>query len=341
VKFIFIVLFLLSQMYAQTIKDIASFVGVRSNQLIGYGLVVGLGGTGDKSKFTMQSLQNLLRNSLVKIDLAAINSKNIAAVMVTADLPAFAKQGDKLDVRISSIGDASSLAGGELLITQLKGVDGNIYALAQGKVNIDQEHNTIGKVYAGALVEREVHYELWAQKSFTLTLEKADATIASTIENAINNQFDTNIAFAKDIKNIQLNKPDTLSSVTFISMIENIELDIKIPQKILINMASSTLLVGGDIKISPATIATKNFTFRIKKYPPTPEEFDDLTNLGQDIGEDVKIDLTNTMINAKNEPTVSNLVRAMKVMNIDIIEIIDALRKLKQLGAIDAQIEVQ
>jgi flagellar P-ring protein precursor FlgI len=336
-----LIILLSSLLYSQTIKDISSFVGVRSNSLLGYGIVVGLEGTGDKSEFAKQSLQNLLRNSMIKTPLISKNSKNIAAVMITASLPPFAKQGDKLNVQISSMGDAKSLKGGQLLLTELKAINGQTYAIAQGSVHIPKDQKTIGTVYNGATVEKEVPYDLSQVKEFTLTLEKSDATIASTIEQAINSKFDMNIAFAKDIKNIILHKPDTLSSVTFIALVESIPLDIQVEKKIIIDLASKTVLIGGDIKISPATIATKDFTFRIKKYPPTPEQFDDLTNLGQDIGENVKIDLTNTMLNTKDAPTVSNLVRAMKVMNLDIMQIVNALQKLKELGAIQAHIELR
>ena len=339
---LFLLIFILTSfLYSQTIKDIASFVGVRSNQLIGYGVVVGLLGTGDKSEFTKQSLQNLLRNSMIKTPIMAKNSKNIAAVMVTASLPAFSKQGDRLNINISSIGDAKSLKGGQLLLTQLKGVDGKTYAIAQGGITINKVQKTVGAIYNGAIVEREIQYDLSKVKNFTLTLEKSDAQVASAVEKSINSKFDMDIAFAKDTKNIILEKPNTLSSVTFISLVETIELEIEVPEVIIIDISTQTVVVGGDIKISPVTIATNDFTFRIKKYPPTAEEFDDLTNLGQDIGEDVKIDLTNTMLNTKNEPTVSNLVRAMKVMNLDIMQIVNALQKLKELGAIKAHIELR
>ena len=125
-KYIFLVALLISSLYSQTIKDISNIIGIRENSLIGYGLVVGLAGTGDKSKFTMQSLQNLLRNSYIKIPAGSINSKNIAAVMVTAKLPPFSRQGDKIKIKVSTIGDSKSINHGELLITQLKGVDGNV-----------------------------------------------------------------------------------------------------------------------------------------------------------------------------------------------------------------------
>lgn len=327
--------------FAQTIKDIGGFVGVRSNQLIGYGIVVGLDGTGDKSEFAKQSLQNLLRNSDLPTPIMAKKTKNIAGVMVTADLPPFASQGDRLNIDVSSVGDAKSLAGGQLLLTALKGVNGQTYAVAQGRINIDKLYKTRGVIYSGAIVENELDYELYKQKKFTFTLKKSDATTASLVESVINDRFKNPIAFAKDTKNIDIQKPMNISAVNFISIVEGIPLDIDIVKKIVVDSSTSTVLVGGDIKILPATIATDNFTFRIKKYPNTPAQFDDLENKGQDIGEDVKIDLTNTMLNTKREPTVSDLVRAMKVMKLDMSEIINALQKLKSIGAIQAQIEIR
>ena len=165
----------LSSIYSQTIKDISNVIGIRENQLIGYGLVVGLAGTGDKSKFTMQSLQNLLRNSYIKIPAGSINSKNIAAVMVIADLPPFSRQGDKIKVKVSTIGDAKSVDNGELLITQLKGVDGNVYALAQGTIVANENNKTTGFIYEGASVENEVDFTLKDEGSIQLSLLKNSA----------------------------------------------------------------------------------------------------------------------------------------------------------------------
>jgi flagellar P-ring protein FlgI len=347
-RILIIIFIFLSSLSSQSIKDISSFVGIRSNQLMGYGLVVGLAKTGDKNQMSKKSLKNLLEKSKMRLELNEIETKNIAAVMATASLPAFAKQGDRINVQISSIGDATSLEGGQLLMTQLKGIDNKVYVIAQGKVNtrkamdiVRDADPTNGTVYRGGIVENEIIYDLASQKKFELTLEKSNATVASIVESSINKHFGENIAFAKDIKNIVIKKPKSISSVTFISIIENIELDIVVPKEIIIDLVSKTILIGGDIKITPATIATRDFTFRIKKYPPTAAQFDDLTNLGQDIGENVKIDLTNTMINTKEQPTVSNLVRAMKVMKIDIGEIVSALQKLKELGAIKAKIRVR
>jgi len=181
---IFIILFS-SFIYSQTIKDITNVIGIRDNQLIGYGLIVGLAGTGDKSKFTMQSLQNLLRNSYIKIPAASTNSKNIAAVMVTAELPAFSRQGDKIKIKVSTIGDAKSIDNGELLITQLKGVDGNVYALAQGTVIANGNNKTTGFIYDGATVENEIEYNLKDETVIQLSLLKNSAKNADLIETKI------------------------------------------------------------------------------------------------------------------------------------------------------------
>lgn len=188
-KYIFIIFLTFSSLFSQKVKDISNIIGIRDNQLIGYGLVVGLAGTGDKSKFTMQSLQNLLRNSYIKLPAGSINSKNIAAVMVTADLPAFSRQGDKIKVKVSTIGDAKSVDHGELLITQLKGVDGNVYALAQGTIVANQNNLTTGFIYDGATVENEIDYDLADENSIELSLYKNSATNADLIETKINNEF--------------------------------------------------------------------------------------------------------------------------------------------------------
>ncbi len=181
-KIFIIISLLICSLFSQTIKDISNVIGIRDNQLIGYGLIVGLPGTGDKSKFTMQSLQNLLTNSYIKIPAGSINSKNIAAVMVTADLPAFSRQGDKIKVTVSTIGDAKSIDFGELLMTQLKGVDGNVYAVAQGTVVANTNNKTTGFIYEGATVENEIDYELQGEKSIQLSLYKNSAKNADLVE---------------------------------------------------------------------------------------------------------------------------------------------------------------
>ena len=348
-KFFIVLLFLLQSVYSVTIKDISNVVGIRDNQLIGYGLVVGLAGSGDKSEFTMQSLQNLLRNSYIKIPTSSITSKNIAAVMVTAELPAFARQGDKIKVKISAIGDAKSIDNGELLLTQLKAVDGKVYALAQGSIVADSDNETTGFIYDGAAVENEVAYSLKNENSIKLSLLKNDAKQAYLVEQKINEFFNKPLASALDTRTIFIKKPKNISIVKFLSDIQSIQLDSTFKKKIIIDIARGTIISGLDIPIGPVTVAKNDFTIRIKKSDLSDVQWnDDEVNRGQDIGDDVRlenkpvaINIDNTLMNTKKQPTVSDLVRAMKVMKLPITEIIDTLKMIKDLGALDVELEIR
>jgi len=347
-KYYLLTLFLFTSLYSQTIKDISNVIGIRDNQLIGYGLVVGLAGTGDKSEFTMQSLQNLLRNSYIKIPSDSIDSKNIAAVMVTGKLPPFSRQGDKIKVKVSTIGDSKSIDHGELLITQLKGVDGNVYALSQGTIVANTNNKTTGFIYEGATVENEIPFSLQGEDSITLSLYKSSAKNADLVETKINKKFGRKLALALDTRTIDIQKPKEISIIKFISMVQNITLDTDFKKKIIIDMNRESIISGSDIKISPVTIARDSFTIRIKQTELNNEQWDDRRqNRGVDIGDDVKIadkaiiDIDNAMINTKQAPTVSDLVRAMKVMKLPMTEIIDTLKMIQEMGAIDVEFEIR
>ena len=345
-------LFLSLTLYGQTIKDISNIVGIRENQLIGHGLVVGLAGTGDKSQFTMQSLQNLLRNSYIKIPASSIKSKNIATVMVTAVLPPFARQGDKLKLSISSIGDAKSIDGGQLLLTQLKGVDGKVYALAQGSILANENIKTSGLIYEGAIVENELPYSLKGEKYITLSLLKHDAKIASIVEDKINEKYNKKLAVAYDTRTIEVAKPVDMSIIRFISEVQSIKIDTMMKNKIIIDTKKEIIVAGADITINPVTISRKNFTIRIKKSDLSDKEWEDpVKNAGIDVGDDTKvekipgalvpaIDIDNALLNTKKQPTVSDLMRAMKMMKLDIMEIIETIKMLDNLGAINADVEM-
>jgi flagellar P-ring protein precursor FlgI len=341
------IFFFCTIIYGQTIKEISNIVGIRDNQLIGHGLVVGLSGTGDKSKFTMQSLQNLLRNSYIKIPTSSIKSKNIASVMVTAILPPFSRQGDKIKLNVSSLGDAKSIDNGELLLTQLKGLNGEIYAIAQGKVIASPNNLTTGYIYEGAIIENEVKYSLQDENEITISLRKSNASIASLVEKKINEKFKQNIAQAIDTRTIHVKKLSNISIISFIAKIQGIQLDTNISKKIIIDTLKGIIVAGSDIIIQPVTVTRKNFTLRIKNKILDKTKWSDLViNPGVDIGDNVKIgnklvkiDLNNALINSKNLPTISDLMRAMKTMKLSIRDIIETLQSLKDLGAIDAQIE--
>ena len=347
-RYFFMITILLSSLYSQTIKDISNVIGIRENQLIGYGLIVGLAGTGDKSKFTIQSLQNLLRNSYIKIPASSITSKNIAAVMVTADLPPFSRQGDKIKVKVSTIGDAKSVDNGELLITQLKGVDGNVYALAQGTIAANENNKTSGFIYEGATVENEIDFSLKDENFIELSLLQNSAKNADLVETKINDKFGKKLATAIDTRTIKVMKPADISIVKFLSMVQNIELDSSFKKKVIIDISRESLITGGDIIIDPVTIARNSFTIRIDKSGLSNTAWNDSKqNPGVDIGDNVKIadkpiiNIDNAMINTKATPTISDLVRAMKVMKLPMSEIIDTLQMVKEMGAIDVEIEVR
>ena len=282
-----IIFLLLLSLHAEKIKDISSIVGVRDNQLIGYGLVVGLNGSGDSSsKFTNQTLSNLLKNVNVKLDPKDIKSKNVAAVMVTATLPPFAREGDKIDVTVSSIGDAKSLQGGVLLITPLKGVNGKIYALAQGPITMGgfnvkggkkQKHfTTTVKVINGATVERAVVWDIYHQNFATLSLKKSDFDLAVKIQKTINSYFNQKVAVAIDPRTVQLKKPKNISMPEFLARVEN--LNIKLPKEsvIVIDERTGTVIAGSDIVVKPTVIMYGDFTIKIEKETSVLELTQDL-----------------------------------------------------------------
>ena len=264
-------------LFAQKIGDISSIIGVRDNQLIGYGLVVGLKSTGDSSSaFTNQTLANLLKNVNVKLDPKDIKSKNVAAVVITATLPAFSRQGDKIDITISSIGDAKSLEGGTLLLTPLKAVDGKIYALAQGDLSIGgfnvgqnrgvQAHfTTVGKLYNGATVEREINYNIYTQNCATLSLKKSDFNNAVNIQNLINKTFKQKLATALDPRSIKLNKPKDMSMPEFLAKVQNINYYIPQDNIVVVDERTGTIVAGSDIKIDPIIITQGDMIIKINK----------------------------------------------------------------------------
>ena len=264
-------------LFAQKIGDVSSIIGVRDNQLIGYGLVVGLKGTGDSSSaFTNQTLSNLLKNVNVKLNPKDIKSKNVAAVVITATLPAFARQGDKLDITISSIGDAKSIEGGTLLLTPLKGVNGKIYALAQGHLTIGgfnvgqnrgvQAHfTTVGKLYNGATVEREINYDIFNRKTATLSLKKSDFNNAVEIQNIINKTFKKKVAVAIDPRSIKLQKPKNISMPEFLAMVQNIPYYVRQENIVVVDERTGTIVAGSNIKIDPIIITQGDMIIKITK----------------------------------------------------------------------------
>ncbi len=325
---------------AKVISDVANIVGVRDNMLLGYGLVVGLNGSGDKSKFTMQSLQNLLRNAYIKIPANAVKSKNIATVMVTASLPPFSRQGDRVNIKVASIGDAISIDQGILILTQLKGVDGKVYMLAQGKIQSDSRNPNTGVVYDGGIVENEIDFNLAKETSFLLSLNRNSASTATAIEEAINNHFGDILAKAYDTKTINVLKPQDIDMVKFMSMVQEIPINTNDQIKIIINMDKGTIIAGENVVIKPFSLVQPRFSITIKAKVPDIKGGTKIDSGVSVKTKDGEIDLNDAVVSSTQEPTVAQLIRAMKIMKLSMGDIITALSLLSDSGAIDAKIEV-
>jgi flagellar P-ring protein FlgI len=346
VKLSFVLISALSSLSAQRIGDIANVIGVRENQLIGYGLVVGLNGTGDgsSSKFTLQSLSNLLQTVNVKIDPVDIKSKNIAAVVVTTKLPAFARQGDKVDVSVSSIGDAKSLQGGNLLLTPLKGVDGKIYSLAQGSLTIggmngkekgQLNHPASANIFGGALVEREIENNLHEQEFVDLSLKEANFNTAVSVQNELNKKFGKKIAVATDSRTVRLMKPEGHSTVEFLAKTLDVDVKYEKEDKIVIDERTGTIVSGVNVRVDPVVVTHGDITIKIE----TMDVSADAANV--DIGGDVKINGAENRIKIKQESmTVANIARALNKLGARPKDIISIIENIKRSGAITASLEI-
>lgn len=289
IKF-FSLLFFFSAVLAQTatgtrIKDIAQLGGVRNNQLIGYGLVTGLSGTGDdlqKVLFTRQALYNMMVRQGITInptDFAKIKSKNVAAVMVTAVLPPFGKPGSAIDIEVSSIGDATSLAGGNLVMTALKGPDGKVYAVAQGPLTVgafsfggkaakaQKNHPTVGRVSNGALIEQAVPVALGQNGALSYRLMAADFTTASNMSNIINSTFGEGTASPIDSTTVNVTVPETYKAelIPFIAKLESLDIKIDTNAKVVINERTGTIVMGQDVRLSTVAVSHGNLSIVIKE----------------------------------------------------------------------------
>ncbi|MCL1036483.1 flagellar basal body P-ring protein FlgI [Shewanella submarina] len=264
---------------AQRIKDIANIQGVRSNQLIGYGLVVGLPGTGEKTRYTEQTFKTMLKNFGINLpDNFRPKVKNVAVVAVNADMPAFIKPGQTLDVTVSSLGEAKSLRGGTLLQTFLKGVDGNVYAIAQGSMVVSgfsaegqdgsqviQNTPTVGRIPNGAIVERSVPNPFASGDFLTFNLHRADFTTARNMATAINSLLGPEMARALDASSIQVNAPrDPSQRVSFLATLENIQVDLaEEAAKVIVNSRTGTIVVGENVRLLPAAVTHGGMTVTI------------------------------------------------------------------------------
>ncbi len=356
---IFVSLFIVlcnSPLYAERIKDIAGFEGVRENQLIGYGLVVGLDGTGDKGLATMQSIANMLQRMGLTVSANDIKAKNAAAVMVTAKLPPFPKPGIRLDAIVSTIGDAKSLQGGTLLLTPMKGPDGKVYALAQGPVSIggfvaggggtstQKNHPTTGKVPEGVIVEKDLPFVLNPDE-IRIFLHKTDFTTASEIARKINDVMGSGIAYAIDPSSVKVMVPNEYKGrlVELITFIEGIDVSVDSVARVVINERTGTVVIGEKVKIAPVAIAHGNLTIEIKteykvSQPPpfAPKSAETVVVPEKDVyAKEEKASLIEV-----SGATLGEIVRALNALGVTPRDLISILQALKTAGALRAELEI-
>ncbi len=350
-----------SQASAERIKDLASIAGVRSNQLVGYGLVVGLDGTGDQTNqtpFTVQSFRNMLANlGVILPPELRFQLKNVAGVAVQASLPAFAKPGQGIDVTVSSIGNAKSLRGGTLMMSPLRGADGQVYAVAQGNVvvgglGVEGEASkvsinvpSVGRIPDGATVERSVPTPFGDGDSLTLNLHTADFTTADRLADAINSSFGPGVASSVDASSVRVRAPQNRGQrVGFVAMLENIVVTPgEAAARVVVNSRTGTVVIGQSVKVMPAAVSHGNLTVSIVEQPvasqPTPLS---------DGGETVVLPRTSIQVNEEPSPmflfgpgvSLREIVDAVNSVGATPSDLVAILEALKSVGALRAQLVV-
>ena len=314
---------------AARLKDVASIRGVRENQLIGYGLVVGLKGTGDtQAEFTSKSFARLIEKMGVQLDRKDLTSKNVAAVIITATLPPFAKAGNPLDITVSAVGDASSLVGGTLLQAPLRAGNDEIFAVAQGAISVlgdgKDVHTTVGRVPNGAMIERDIQADFASRKMYRMTLHNPDFTTAARTILTINKELGGQYASAKDAGTVDIITPPAYENrgVELMATIEAIEINPDQKAKVIINEKTGTIVIGEKVKISRVGLSHGNITLKVvdektKKITPV----------------DDKVALLDTGAN------VGDLVQALNKLGVTPKDLISILQSIKAAGALHGELE--
>ena len=343
------------------IKDLADIEGVRENMLIGYGLVAGLNGTGDtlqNSPFTRQALQTILERLGVQTRGANVNTKDIAAVMVTANLPPFAAQGSKVDVTVSAMGDAKSLQGGTLLATPLLAADGEVYALAQGPLavggfnaqgagaSVSRGVPTSGRISSGGTIEKEVSFKLAEAASLRLSLRNPDFTTAKRVAQAINRFIGEPAASASDPATIHLVRPASYQGniVALLTEIEQLKVEPDLPAKVVIDEQSGVIVMGSDVRISTVAIAQGNLTIRVTETPqvsqPQPFSMQGETVVVPRTDIEVDEETGRQLIIVRDGVSLEVLVSGLNALGVGPRDMITFLQAIKAAGALQAEIEV-
>jgi len=346
-------------------------VGVRDNLLIGYGLVIGLAGTGDKTgtAFTTQSLANMLTRMGITADPEKIKVKNVAAVMVTAKLPPFALPGTRIDVTLSSLGDAKTLQGGTLLMTPLKGPDQIVYAVAQGDISvggfiggdeksgntIQKNHPTAGRIAGGGIVEREVKNGFAQKKSIVFTLHQPDFTTANSMAAVINtNLADITAAIGEEARpalatptdsgTVSVTVPDSYQGrlVELMARLEGLDVAIDFPAKVVVNERTGTIVMGSQVKIMDVAIAHGSLTIEVKTEKKTsqPNPFSQGTTADESQPEIIVTDEPIPMLALKGATTIDALVKGLNTLGVTPRDLISILQAIKAAGALQAELEI-
>jgi flagellar P-ring protein precursor FlgI len=342
------------------IKDIAYVQGVRGHQLIGYGLVVGLNGTGDtqRSTFTLQSVTSMLKRFGITVPQADLRLRNVAAVMVTATVPGFAKEGGMSDVIVSSMGDATSLQGGTLLMTPLSGTDGSVYAMAQGPISVGgmsvrsngneirRNHTAAGRIPGGAMLEKAFTTVVRTDSLVHVVLTQADFTTASRVAEAINAKFSGKLAYAADGSTVSITIPPAFRDegrlVDFLSQIELLQIDPDVMAKVIINERTGTIVVGGNVSILPVAISHGGLNIEIESVPviSQPAPFSQGQTVSSQLtsvsaGED-----STTVVAMNGVATVQDVAKALNALKVSPRDIIAIFQALKESGSLKAELVI-
>lgn len=340
------------------LKEVARLQGVRANQLLGYGVVVGLDGTGDKdqTRFTVQSLANLLARQGITIDPATVKVKNVAAVIVTAELPAFSKPGQRIDVTVSSAGDAKSLSGGTLLLTPLTGPDSQVYAVAQGPLlvggfsaggggaAVTKNHPTVGRIPEGALVERAVPGGFAERPVLRYSLAEEDFTTTIRVMHAVNEELGEKSAKALDPRTIEVAVPQAYAGnvVELVARLENLKIQLQPKARVVVNERTGTVILGADVKVGPVSIVQGGLSILVTSAPvvsqPAP-----LSRGTTVVGERREVTATEEKpktLSVETGVSVGKLAEMLNVLGVSPRDLVAILQAIKDAGALNAELRI-
>ncbi len=343
---------------AEHLRDLADVAGARDNQLLGYGLVTGLAGTGDDTSvpFTAQSVQAMLRRLGIQVDPVQLRLRNVAAVMVTATLPPFARQGTRLDVTVSSLGNARSLSGGVLVQTILRGADQRPYATAQGSLTVggfiaqgtsgttaQRGTPTVGRVAEGALVEREIDATLVTDGSLRLDLRTPGFTVASRVVAAINQRFGNGTASARDGGAVTVRVPRNTDTVEFVAQLEDLDVTPLRRARVVINERTGTIVAGGDVRLSAVAVVHGNLTITIRETPEAsqPNQFGQGATAVLPRTEVTATDAPRSVAYIPAAPTLADVASALGRLGLSPRELASVLEALRSAGALEAELVIQ